>query len=162
MATIEMDGFLKIMSFMTMFAIVVSGILSADIIMESDVFGGIDLTGTDLARSLNTMSKELTVDGLFKLGETESQNALVKLGYTLINGVDFLMTLGIKIILWVGILMLNISGAINLMILPFQFVFDIFGVGAYFSQISDFLIGTLTVGVIFTIIRFALFIWKGA
>ena len=45
---------------------------------------------------------------------------------------------------------------------PFKFMFTIMGVGAFATQFLDLFANALMVGITYTVIRFALFVWKGA
>lgn len=156
------DRFFEWMAFITMLAIMISGILTMPaLIGEDSPFSSIDTRGNEFAIALNSSVGNMSIKSLFNLGETQSESFILRSLYAIINGVDFLILLSIRIVLLIGMLILNVDSAIDLMIAPIRFGFDILGVGSQFSYFADILYLVLAFGISITILRFAIMIWKG-
>ncbi|MDO4555501.1 MAG: hypothetical protein Q4B70_10185 [Lachnospiraceae bacterium] len=155
------DQFFMIMSYISIIAFVITGLLSIDV-LNASMFYGIDIRGQESAIILKGVIDTLNVNGLFDLGGYVPSSGWEVAIFSLINAADFIVTLGIKIILYLAIIVANFMSAVNIMILPLQFIFDILGMGEFFNAIASIFSGGLTIGMIFIVIRFGIFIWKGA
>jgi len=172
---LTMDGFFNIMMFMAMLAAVITGLLTVSLIDNPDdpgheesklfknIFSSVDLVGMEYAVYLMEMDQQLSVHGMFEVSTAEQTSVLGKAIQMAVSVADFLVTMGVRIVLWVATLVANFASALNLMIYPLKFIFDIFGVGYAFNAIAKTVIlAAMTTGMGYIITRLAIFLWKGA
>lgn len=156
------DIFYSTMMYMTIFAIFIAGFLTIPSIGgPGGTFSAIDTTGSDYAQMLYNMSQNMSVTGILDLGESQSESQLIQLAYAAINGVDFLITLSVRIVLLFGQFLANMGTALELMIRGFQFLFEILGVGHVFASVAQMIYAALMLGMVISVLRFAIMLWKG-
>ena len=165
------DNYMDIMSFITVFSIFFVGFVSLPIFHGEDgIFSEVDSMGLQYAESISSVSGDLKTDGIFNFNISTEEDLgrsltwmeiIANMGKSAINGVDYLVTMGLGIILWVAKVVAMAVFAVELMIRPLYILFSIFGVGAYFSEVAKYFVLAITFLMGLNFVYFAIMLWKG-
>ena len=149
------ERFFEIMMYITTLAVVISGLITV-----FQATGGGDallgVGGNTWTANLMEWGRNVSVTQIFSIGGTNSGI----LGQ-LIDGVDWLVSAGINILIFAIALVANTPDAVRLMVMPMGLIFQMAGVGEFFGVVSLFMIAAINAAISISIIRFAILIWKG-